>query len=101
MRPVTRGQDEEGRPIVAFWADQTHDGFGSLLAYLEQHWRGQVVERIDDVYAANARIEIDRRPFILTYDSVIGVSLRPEQERDVAVLDAIYADLADRLSTLT
>lgn len=99
LPPITKGVSEDGRIQYNFWADQTWDGFDSLVKYIEKYWDGVVVESSDEIYSRRSVVN-SRGVFIGVYHDGQGGNyfVREDKESDQSLLEDIAADLSKRLS---
>ena len=82
-----------------FWADQTWDGFESLVKYLETYWGGIVVESTDEIYTRRCVLRSGEVPISIYHDDHLGnYFVREDGGADQSLLEAIEADLLERLS---
>jgi len=98
LPPITKGIGAEGRVEYHFWVDQTWDSFDSLVRYIEKHWKGVVVESVDNVYSRRWVLRSGDVPISVYHDSQKGNYLVREDGTDQSLLEAIEADLLKRLS---
>jgi hypothetical protein len=99
LPPVTKGVDEDGIIKYHFWADQTWDGFDSLVKYIEKYWGGVVVESADEVYSRRCVIKSGEVLIAVYHDGQDGNYFsRDDGVSDQSLLEEIEVDLVKRLS---
>ena len=99
LPPVTKGIGKSGYVEYHFWADQTWDGFDSLVKYIEKYWNGVVVESGDDVYSRRWVLRSGDVSIAIYHDGQKGnYFVREDGATDQSLLEAIEADLLKRLS---
>ncbi|WP_175772899.1 hypothetical protein [Paraburkholderia phenazinium] len=99
LPPLTKGINRDGVVEYHFWADQTWDGFDSIVKYLVKHWNGLVTEESDEVYTRRKVVRVEDVPITVKHDSQMGnYFFREDGVADQSVLEKIEADLLARLS---
>ncbi|WP_243040849.1 hypothetical protein [Dyella sedimenti] len=99
LPPITKAVGREGRVEYHFWADQTWDGFDSLVKYIEKHWDGVVIESVDNVYSRRWVLRSGGVSISVYHDGQDGnYFVREDGEADQSLLEAIEADLQKRLA---
>ena len=99
LPPITKGQDKNGCVEYHFWADQTWDGFDSLIRYFQKFWDGVVIESIDDVYSRRWVLRSNGVSISVYHDGQRGnFFLREDGGADQSLLETIETDLLKRLA---
>ncbi|QDE39484.1 hypothetical protein FIV34_09855 [Luteibacter pinisoli] len=95
---LTKSIDESGRVLYHYWADQTWDGFDSLVKYLEKHWDGVPIEEVDEVYSRRWVLRFNAISIAICHDGLKGTYfVRDDGKSDQTLLESIEADLLRRL----
>ena len=99
-RLITRGTNRPGQIEYHFWADQTWDGFDTIVRYLKKHWDAKVIEQVDEIYTRRWVVDVRGVRIAIYHDSQMGnLFVREDGSDDQSVLEQIEADLRARLTT--
>ena len=95
--PLTRAVDPSGSLIYHFWADQTWEGFDSIVKYMQKYWSAIVTQSSDDIYSRTWELISDGVPIRIRHDSQSGNSFFRSDGGDNVLLDRMYDDLTEKL----
>lgn len=102
LPPLTKGMNKDGVLEYHFWADQTWDGFDSIVKYLVKYWHGTITEQSDEIYTRRAVVRVGDVPITVRHDSQMGNSFfREDGVEEQSILEKIEADLIARLTAST
>jgi hypothetical protein len=94
---ITKSIDHDGVVQYHFWADQTWDGFDSLVGYLRKYWNASIVDSVDEVYSRRWMLQLGSTNVTVFHDSQEGNRFRSDNGHQAEVLmNDIEADLLRR-----
>lgn len=95
---VSKGVNQDGVMQYHVWADQSWEGFDTLVLYLQKKWNASVTESNDQVYSRRWVLRVSGVPISLYHDSQQGnYFLREDGMQDQTLLEKIESDLRVRL----
>lgn len=95
---VSKGANQDGVMQYHVWADQSWEGFDTLVLYLQKKWNASVTESNDQVYSRRWVLRVNGVPISLYHDSQQGnYFLREDRLQDQTLLEKIENDLRVRL----